>query len=474
MARSPDPNRVLQAVRAVVGARAGEDSGRDSGDRRSGSEPGSGSDSGRWWVAFSGGVDSSVLLDAAARILGARAAARLAAVHVNHGLHPDAGNWEDHCRAVAEGLGVRLEVRRVAVRGDRGQGGLEAAARAARHAALRDAVPPGEPVLLAHHLDDQAETVLHRILRGAGPAGIAAMRPEVTVGGLRLVRPLLAVPGSEILDYAATRSLAWVEDPGNRAAAHDRNHLRHRVMPVLAERWPEAGAALARLGERADETASMLDGLAAVDLEAARGRSSETLCAAAIAALPPARAENALRVWLVSRHRIAPPPRHWLRVLVQEVASARSDRLPEAARGGIWIRRHRGDLHTGSAHAGLRLPVRISWRPGDGPLDLPHGRLLAARAEGEGLAIARLPPAIDVRFRRGGERCRPAGRGVTKPLKDLFRELGIPPWERGRRPLVFAGDRLAAAPGLFVCDPIAAHAGEPAWRIEWLPHPCGG
>ena len=467
MARSPDANRVLQAVRAVVGVRADRDSGRGSGNWRSGSE------SGKWWVAFSGGVDSSVLLDAAARVLGGQAATGLAAVHVNHGLHPDAGDWEDHCRTVADGLGIRLEVRRVAVSGERGQGGLEAAARLARHAALRDVVPPGEAVLLAHHLDDQAETVLHRILRGAGPAGIAAMRPEATVGGLRLVRPLLAVPRSEILDYAATRSLSWVEDPGNLAAAHDRNHLRHRVMPVLAERWPDAGATLARLGERAHETASMLDGLAAVDLEAARGRAPEILCAAAIAALPPVRAENALRVWLVSRHGIAPPPRHWLRVLVKEAASARSDRLPDAARGGIWIRRYRGELHTGSAHAGPQLPERAPWRLGDGQLDLPHGRLSVARAEGEGLAIARLPPAVDVRFRRGGERCRPAGRGVTKPLKDLFRELGIPPWERGRRPLVFAGDCLAAAPGLFVCDPFAAHEGEPAWRIEWLPHQRG-
>ena len=459
---SASGSRILESVRAVVGARSGTVLDRRSGEAGPGSEPGS------WWVAFSGGVDSTVLLDAAARILGEQAAQRLAAVHVNHGLHPDAGAWEEHCRAAAEGLGIRLEIRRVAVRADRD--GIEAAARAARHAALRGAIPPGAPVLLAHHQDDQAETALLRILRGAGPAGMAAMRPDVTLGDLRVARPLLAVSRAEILDYAKEWGLSWVEDPGNLDPAYDRNRVRHRVLPAIVERWPGATATLARLAERSHETASMLDDLAAVDLDAARGRTPDTLCARTIATLPPPRAVNALRAWLVARHRIAPPSRRWLRVLVEEVAAARPDRRPEAARGDIWVRRYRDDLHTGPVGAAPRWPASTLWRVDAGPLELPHGRLAAVRAEGEGLAVARLPRTVEVRFRRGGERCRPARRGVTKPLKDLFQEFGIPPWERGVRPLVFAGEHLASVPGLFVCDPFAAHGTEPAWRVEWTPH----
>ena len=468
MANLPDGNRVLEAVRVVLGA--GTVPAAATAQRRSvarGPRPGPGS--GECWVALSGGVDSTVLLDAAARVLGGRAQERLAAVHVNHGLHPNAGAWEDHCREAARRLGLRLEVRRVAVRRGRGQGGIEAAARAARLAALREAVPPGACILLGHHRDDQAETVLLRILRGAGPAGMAAMRPVSLVGGLRLVRPLLAVARAEILAYARERGLAWVEDPGNLTVALDRNHLRHRVLPALAERWPEVRATLGAHAERAHEVELLLDALAAEDLAAARGRAPGTLSTDAIAALPAERAANALRAWLVARHGAAPPPRRWLRILVEEVAGARGDRSPEAARDGIRVRRYRGDLHAGPERVAPRLPASTPWRPDRGPLELPHGRLVAVRAEGEGIAVARLLLPAEVRFRRGGERCRPAGRALTKPLKDLFQELGVPPWERGLRPLVFAGGRLAAVPGLFLCDPFAACGNEPAWRIEWRP-----
>ena len=466
MASSPERSLVLESVRTVLlGARSGAAPGGPAPVPLPVSE--------RSWVAFSGGVDSTVLLDAAARVLGGRSAEGLAAVHVNHGLYPDAGAWEDHCREAAARLGIRLEVRRAVVRASPGGGNLEAAARAARYGAIAEVVPRGEPVLLAHHLDDQAETALMRILRGAGPAGMAGMRREVTLRGLRLVRPLLAVPRSEILAYARERRLSWVEDPGNAAAAHDRNHMRRRVLPVVAERWPGAAATLVRLARRSEETAAMLDALGAADLADAKGEGPGTLNAAAIAALPPPRAANALRTWLLARHRIPPPPRRWLRVLAEEVAAAGSDRRPEAVRAGIWVRRYRGELHTGREGVPPRLPESTGWRIDGEPLELPHGRLAAVRTVGEGIAAARLPPFVEVRFRRGGERCRPRARGVTKPLKHLMQELGVPPWERGAWPLVFAGGCIAAAPGLFVCEPFAARGGEPAWRLEWTPRQPG-
>ena len=455
--------RILAAVRAVVAAGPGGKSG-------------SGASSGKWWVAFSGGVDSSVLLDAAARVLGEAAPDRLGAVHVNHRLHPDADAWEEHCREAAERLGIAFTVRRVTVRTAGRSGGLEAAARAARYAALREALPCGGPVLAAHHRDDQAETVLLRVLRGAGPAGAAAMRPETVLDGLRVVRPLLAVSRAEILDYARARRLSWVEDPANAGSGHDRSHVRNEVLPTLVERWPGAPGALARFAERAHEAAAMLEALAAADLAAARGRTPDTLRASAIAALPLPRAANALRAWLTAGRGIASPPRRWLRAVVEEVAGAAPDRIPEASHGGVRVRRYRGELYAGRSGRRPRLPASVRWRL-DAPLDLPHGRLAAVPEEGRAgngpgrLAAARTPAVVEVRFRRGGERCRPAGRGLTKALKDLMQEYGVPPWERGCLPLVFIGGRLACAPGLFVCDPFAADEAAPAWRIEWTPRP---
>ena len=484
---------VLAAVRAVAAA------GRDG-------VPGPAAASGRWWVAFSGGVDSTVLLDAAVRVLRDAAPRRLAAVHVNHGLHPHADAWEAHCRAVAERLGVAIAVRRVTMEAPEGRGGLEAVARAARYAAFREAASRGDTLLLAHHRDDQAETVLLRILRGAGLAGVAAMRSDVVLDGLRVVRPLLAVSRAEILDYARGRGLRWVEDPANLDPVHHRNHVRREVLPAIGARWPGAAATLVRFAEQAGEAAALLDDLAALDLAAARGRTRHTLQASVVAALTPARAANALRAWLAACHGGAPPPRRWLRSLAAEVAGAAPDRIPEAVRGGIWVRRYRGDLYTGRVEDRPRVPSFIPWRL-DGALDLPHGRLTADLTEGAGgagaaggrggegegeggeedgsrvaghteeegqgpgvrLAVARLPPTVEVRFRRGGERCRPAGRGITKPLKDLLRELGVPPWERDSLPLVFAGDRLAAVPDLFACEPFEARANEPAWRVAWTP-----
>ena len=454
-------DRILGAVRSVAAA------GR-------GAKSGSGSWCGKWWVAFSGGVDSTVLLDAAARVLGEAAPERLAAVHVHHGLHPEADAWEEHCREAAKRLGIALAVRRVTVCTAGGRGGLEAAARAARYAALREVVPAGGSILAAHHRDDQAETVLLRILRGAGPAGAAAMRPETVLEGLRVIRPLLAVSRGEILDYARERGLSWVEDPSNLASRQDRNYVRNEVLPAIADRWPGAPTTLARFAEQAHEAAAMLDDLAAADLDAARGRTANTLRASAITALALPRAANALRAWLAARHGVAPLPHRWLRVLVEEVAGAAPDRLPEASHGGIRVRRYRGELYSGrNGGRPSRLPVSARWRLG-APLDLPHGRLAATLAERQGesrnggwLSAARVPAIVEVRFRRGGERCRPAGRGVTKPLKDLLQEYGVLPWERGSLPLVFVGDRLACVPGLFACEPFAADGAEPAWRIEW-------
>lgn len=459
---------------------------------------------GRWWIGFSGGLDSTVLLHAAAQVgaevvgdprpqmvlgdtrdaqaerAGRRSPlAQLVAVHVHHGLHPDADAWERHCREVVSGLGVPFMVCRLdgdAVRGGpgRGEGSFETAARAARLAALRDIISPIDRLMLAHHQDDQAETVLLRILRGAGVAGAGAMRPKTRAAGIHIFRPFLTIPRAELATFAQTRGLSWVEDPTNEDPASDRNHIRHQVLPRLKERWPDASRTLAGFATRAQESAYLLNELATDDLNTASSSFSDRLCESAFISWTKPRQLNALRAWLMHHHGIAAPPRRWLHEILRQLVVAGQDRLPEARWNGIWVRRYRDELFTGRVREPpLRLPSAVQWRFDDSfSIALPHGSLEVFPAEeGEGVAADRLPSVVEVRFRRGGERCRPARRGVTRPLKHMMQELEVPPWERDERPLVFAGEQIVSVPGLFDCDPFAAREGEPAWRFEWEPSP---
>ena len=401
MASSPERSLVLDSVRTVLL------------DAPSGAAPGGPAPvplpaSERSWVAFSGGVDSTVLLDAAARVLGGRSAEGLAAVHVNHGLYPDAGAWEDHCREAAARLGIRLEVRRAVVRASPGGGNLEAAApcgppwRDRGGGPARRAGPSRPPPRRPG--GDGAHA--HPAGRGTGgDGGQCGGRSRCAVCGwcgrssrCRVRR------SSPMRGNAGSRGSRTPETPRRR---NDRNHVRRRVLPVVAERWPGAAATLVRLARRSEETAAMLDALGAADLADAKGGAPGTLNAAAIAALPPPRAANALRTWLLARHRIPPPPRRWLRVLAEEVAAAGSDRRPEAVRAGIWVRRYRGELHTGREGAPPRLPESTGWRIDGEPLESPPWaarRGTYGRRRHRGRAA---PP-----FRGGAF---PAGRGTLPP-----------------------------------------------------------
>ncbi|MEO7478194.1 MAG: tRNA lysidine(34) synthetase TilS, partial [Lysobacteraceae bacterium] len=214
-------------------------------------------------VGFSGGLDSTVLLHVLAASTSARAQG-LRAIHVHHGLHPDADAWAIHCEHICTELDVPLQILHVQVDHAAGRG-PEAAARAARlqafHATLRD----GEVLALAHHRDDQSETILLRLMRGAGGDGLTAMRRRSRLGTLHLWRPLLELPRDALRDYAISHALRWIEDPSNSETHFDRNFIRHRVIPLLSERWPQASRNLARsaglLAEQSQVLAAASDAL---------------------------------------------------------------------------------------------------------------------------------------------------------------------------------------------------------------------
>jgi tRNA(Ile)-lysidine synthase len=406
-------------------------------------------------IAFSGGLDSTVLLHLAAADPRLRARG-LRALHVNHGLHGDAAQWAGHCAAQCAALGVPFEGLHVEV-APRGNG-LEAAARAARYAALQASQRAGELIALAHHRDDQAETVLLRLLRGAGD-GLAAMRPLRAFGSGWLWRPLLALPREALRDHARQQGLRWIDDPSNDSDRHDRNYLRHRVMPLLVERWPAASAALAR---SAGLLATQSDLLAAEDarrLAQVQGTDPHSLSVPALLTESPAWRDRLIRAWLVALDLPALPA-DALATIAGELLPARADARAEFAWSGAVVRRWRDLLHAGWAQPPLA-PDWVSEWDGRAALALPTGD----RLQLEPAAAFEAP--VHVRARQGGERLRLPGRDHHTELKTLLQSLGVPPWQRARLPLVFAADgELLAAGDVAVSARLAAWLAQGGHRLR--------
>ena len=408
-------------------------------------------------VAFSGGPDSSALLHALAQLPEARARG-LRALHVDHGLHPDSAAWAAHCERFCAALGVPCEVLRVQVGGDTGRG-VEAAARDARYAALATQLRDGEYLLLGHHRDDQAETVLLKLLRGAGPEGLGGMRALRPFGRGQLWRPLLVLPRQQLRDYAEARQLDCIDDPSNRDTRLARNQLRHEILPRLAQHWPQAvdsilhSAALCRAAADALQT----QWLAAFD--ALHNPASGSLDAHGWLALAPALREPLLDHWLHARGLSAPTSAQ--RRQIERQCGARAGQLP-------CIRWTGTELHIWKSRLWALPPERIvdadwqvSWH-GE-PLALPDGGELLLT-----VADSRLAEPLHVRLRRGGERIKPDGDAHTRELRDLFQQAHLPPWQRNACPLLYAGDELVAVADRWISTrgtAIFRRAGAlPRWR----------
>ncbi|MGQ0334362.1 tRNA lysidine(34) synthetase TilS [Halomonas elongata] len=387
------------------------------------------------WVALSGGLDSSLLLTLAVEA-SRRHPRPLRALHIHHGLQTAADDFERHCRELCERLGVSLCVERVNVDVSGGQG-LEGAARHARYAAFRRCLEAGDTLWLAQHRDDQAETFLLAALRGAGPRGLAGMPVERGQAGFRLARPWLGVSRAALEAEAARRGLAWVEDPSNAATVQDRNFLRHRVMPALQERWPGAGAALARSAELAGEADGLLDEFAAEDLERLGGDPGH-LVVDSLMVLSAARRRLLIRHCL-SRLGLSSPPARRLDSLLGQL-EARHDAEVRIVWEGTEARVWRKALYLMATPVPLPPAWRAEW-DGQSPLVTPLGefRMDLVRADGS-------PASLTLAPRLGGERLRLPGRG-RRDLKRLLQELDVPPWQRDRSWVAWYGETVVALGG---------------------------
>ncbi|HEV2701085.1 MAG TPA: tRNA lysidine(34) synthetase TilS [Steroidobacteraceae bacterium] len=396
-------------------------------------------------VAFSGGADSTALLGLLAAVPAARG--RLRAVHIDHGLQAQSGSWARACRARARELKVPFATHPLALTRGRGQS-IEALARAGRYAALARELRAGEVLLTAHHLEDQLETVLLQLLRGAGLPGLAAMPAVAALGRGFLVRPLLDVRRERLRAWAQERGLRFIEDPSNRDDALDRNYLRHEVLPGILTRWPGAAGTVARAARHIAQAQQLLDALAAAD--SARAADGAALAVSSLRALPPARRRNALRWWISQAGHTVPDSRRLEEIAVTLLA-ARVGANPWVSWGAAQVQRHAGRL-TLTAVGSAVAPYEIAWSPRrSARLILPgagHVELVAAQ---HGLIdAATLPARLLVRTRRGGERLRPRAAGPSRTLKSLLQKEAIGLREREMLPLLYAGEQLVAVADLWV------------------------
>jgi tRNA(Ile)-lysidine synthase len=416
-----------------------------------------------YWVAYSGGLDSQVLLHALS-VSREGLPAGLGAVHVDHGLHPDSQHWAARCQSRCLAWEVPFHALRVDAEPAPGES-PEAAARRARYAALSDWLAPGACLLTAHHQDDQAETLLLQLLRGSGPRGLAAMPARAPLGRGWLVRPLLGFTREELRRYAGAHGLDWIDDPSNADPAYERNFLRTEVMPPLSRRWPGLPRVLARAARHQSEAAHLLDALGRIDLQQlAEGR---TLSLPALLELDAERQRNVLRFWL-RELRLPVPSAAVMERVLDDVLGAGTDARPRVHWHGAELRRYRQRLFASPPLPAHDVTQTWTWRPQQ-PLRLATagGVLSAVAVQGAGVAAALGTRTLQIGFRCGGEVIRRPGHRHHQTLKKLFQARGIPPWERDRVPLVYHGNDLIAVAGLWVCAGFEAPPGAPGIRFVW-------
>jgi tRNA(Ile)-lysidine synthase len=416
------------------------------------------------YVALSGGLDSVLLLHTLVRHV--RNSDRLTAVHVNHQLQPNAGETESFCRRLCDALSVPCQIRRVEVSATPsgnfpGTGGLEEAAREARYQAFRSCLEDNDLLVMAHHADDQTETVLFRLLRGTGVAGLGGMPVIRVLGNGTLYRPFLNFSRQQLEAWARELSVDWVEDPSNQDQRFDRNYLRKTIIPALKERWPSLNRRLASTARACSESDEIARSLGSLHFSRC-GTADGGLDLSLLAGLTLVEQKNLIR-WWVGRQQCSPPSLADWRGLMSDFIDSGDDRQPEYCGDDYVIRRHQNTLYlvkgqavTGDEGAQVLPGQETAW--GEWRLQLQ-----AANAD-SGTA-----PELRVFLRQGGERIRARAGGPSKSLKNWLQEQAVPAWERSSLPLVkdTASDKheLVAVGHLWISEHYSGKAPASGWRL---------
>lgn len=413
-------------------------------------------------LALSGGLDSCVLLHLLAEAK-RTFPFELHAMHVHHGLSANADAWAAFCKEQCELLNVPLQVEHVKI-DKAGKLGVEAAARLLRYEALfgyHINEAPVDFVVTAHHQDDQAETLLLQLFRGAGVKGLSSMAPIDKTR--RLLRPLLDVSRQALNDYAGVHEIAWCHDESNDDTQYERNFVRHEVMPVLEARFQSVKSVLARTASHLAEANTLLDTLASLDAETLLLNNS--LCLQGLAKLEIPRAKNLLR-WWIAQNKLAMPTTEHLSEMVQQLLNAKPDADLSVKLQHLSLRRYQQRAYLTVDQ--VSEPFDLVWN-GEPQITLPNGgQLLFNQVSGAGLALKFGMTKLRITNRDGGERFKPNPLRPTRTLKHLLQEANIPPWQRDRLPLIYWQDTLAYVPAIGVAHELKAGEGELGLEIVWL------
>jgi tRNA(Ile)-lysidine synthase len=416
----------------------------------------------RFWVAYSGGVDSHVLVFALSRIRQQLSEIDIHVIHVDHRLSPLSSQWSEHCRQVCQRLQFPYKCIVVDAKAAGGES-PEAKAREARYKAFESILNANDCLLTAHHQDDQAETLLLQLLRGGGPRGLAAMPWHSELGEGSLCRPLLDLTREQIQQYAQAHRLHWIDDISNDNPAFDRNFLRLQVIPLLKQRWPAMTRTVSRSAQLCADTIAIIDAVAHEDLQCVIDGSDERLSISRLQSLSRERRHNVVRAWL-DRLGLACPSQKTLHHIWSQVIDARPESTPRLQWPGTEVRRYRDHLFAMTAMPAFDTSQRLTWTLEQTLTIAGAGQVRAIPAVGQGLRPQLQP--VTIRFRQGGERCKLPKRAGEHSIKNVFQELGVVPWMRERIPLIYKGDQLAAIGDLLICEGFQAGESEAGVRIE--------
>lgn len=396
------------------------------------------------YLGFSGGLDSTVLLHQIASI--PKLKPKLMPIHINHGLSPNANLWEVHCQKICDELGLPLIIKRLSLSKN---SNIEEEARKARYAAFQSVIKEGSCLILGHHQQDQAETILLQLLRGTGIDGLAAMTQQSFFANATLFRPLLEMPHEQIKVYASTHKLSWIEDESNQDTAFSRNFLRKEIMRTLMKRWPQSIANFARTATHCQQAKNLLNDLALIDCPDLP-RFGTCLPYASFQHLSKDRIVNIIRHWL-KLNQVKPPSSLMMKRMIDELIHGRIDSQPMIAWGLTEIKRYDGRLYLlQKSHQKKSEGVLDEWLCFPQPMKLPkENKILEAKKSTQGIKI-RSNTKIYWRYRKGGEVIRLHQQ--TKSLKKLFQVWKIPQWQRDNIPLLFIDNELVMVPGFAIAD----------------------
>lgn len=399
-------------------------------------------------LAFSGGLDSHVLLHGLARLRTSIPGLVIRAIHIDHGLQSESAAWQRHCQYICDDLGVSLEIISLGLQPEPGQS-IEAIAHEARYQVFADHIQADEILLTAHHQDDQAETLLLNLLRGAGAAGLAAMPQSRVFHDTLLCRPLLNCSQQELQSYAREHQLNWIEDPSNQSLAFDRNYLRHEIFPRLQGRWPAVAKTLSRAAQWQTESHELLSGLVQQKLTVLTGSEPYTLSVPGLLNCEEPLQKAILRQWL-SQLGFTMPSAVKLKHVMNDVLIAKVDAKPCVSWTGCEIRRYRGEVYALSPLPTHDPAQSYPWPDYLKSLPVPSLGITINKDILAGFVplLAQTDLAVHIGFRQGGEKLLlSSGKHIS--LKNFLQNKQVPPWERSRVPLVYLGKTIIAIPGYF-------------------------